>query len=367
MPARPAILLTGYWPPSNEAVRQWSNNPAQNPGGWVGSNWEARGYDVYSFFPEFSNPSCTSCGAGMGDLMVDYQDSSTDFWAIANAVKPIAIITFSRTGASTSWELEMNQYNRTTWGNDYIAPTQPTPSPPDASVPAGTLRLSALPVNNIVTDVVASGLPVNCFICFANHAGGFVSEFIAYHGVWYQDIHKSPADPNWCIAAGHVHVGSGLSWTVARQAAEVTLRTVINHVDGVRAGMVCQTNLGFQGPGSSHLSVCGGPLNLATNAADVLLTGGTPGALGVLAFGAQFTPLPLFGGTVVPLPAFYGQLMLLDGQGSWFWDDGLTGVVGGLPQIYAQAAYLDPAQIEENLFPIHAFSQRNRPCHIFYF
>ena len=57
---RPAILLTGYWPPSNEAVRPFSNNPVQNPGGWVGSDWEGRGYDVYSYFPEFSPPTCTT-------------------------------------------------------------------------------------------------------------------------------------------------------------------------------------------------------------------------------------------------------------------------------------------------------------------
>ena len=27
------ILITGYWPPTNEMLRQWSQNPAQNPGG----------------------------------------------------------------------------------------------------------------------------------------------------------------------------------------------------------------------------------------------------------------------------------------------------------------------------------------------
>src|SRR6187401_871766 len=69
---RRTILLTGYWPPSNEAVRAFSPNPAQNPSGWIGLNWEGRGYDVYSYFPEFSPPTCTNCGPGTGDLQVDY-------------------------------------------------------------------------------------------------------------------------------------------------------------------------------------------------------------------------------------------------------------------------------------------------------
>ncbi len=47
------VVLTGYWPPTNEMLRPWSTNPAQNEGGWVGANWGGHGYDVYAFFPEF--------------------------------------------------------------------------------------------------------------------------------------------------------------------------------------------------------------------------------------------------------------------------------------------------------------------------
>jgi hypothetical protein len=47
------ILLTGYWPPTNEMVRRFSTSTVQNPDGWIGGNWEGRGYNVYSFFPEF--------------------------------------------------------------------------------------------------------------------------------------------------------------------------------------------------------------------------------------------------------------------------------------------------------------------------
>ncbi len=143
---RPAVMLTGYWPPSNEMLRQFSANPVQNPEGWVGENWEGRGYDLYAFFPEFNPPDCNNCGRGMGDLEVDYQDTSQDFWFIADSLQPIAVITFSRGSINFSWELEMNQYNRDSWFRDYRVPLMPTPNPPDDSVPAGTLRLSELPV-----------------------------------------------------------------------------------------------------------------------------------------------------------------------------------------------------------------------------
>ena len=64
------IMLTGYWPPSNEMLRKFSTDPNQNPGGWQGENWEGRGYNIYAYFPEFpggtgSNPK------GEGDLEVD--------------------------------------------------------------------------------------------------------------------------------------------------------------------------------------------------------------------------------------------------------------------------------------------------------
>ena len=231
---RPAIMLTGYWPPSNEMLRHFSANPVQNPEGWIGADWEGRGYDVYAFFPEFDPPDCVfNCGQGMGDLEVDYQDTSEDFWPIADSLQPIAVITFSKGSAGFSWEVEMNQYNRSEWVPDYTPPLMPTPNPPDDSVPAGTLRLSALPVDEIVDAVNAADLGVNAFICFAGDGGGFLSEFVAYHGVWYQNIHDAPGDPARCIAGGHVHVGGGIDWDIAQMAAQITVRTVIDYVDSV--------------------------------------------------------------------------------------------------------------------------------------
>ena len=228
---RPAILLTGYWPPSNEAIRHFSPNQTQNPQGWQGANWEGRGYDIYAYFPEFMPANCVNCGKGTGDLEVDYQDTSANFWPIANSISPIAIITFSRGLNNLSWELEMNQFNRINWINDYVSPFKPTPNPPDASVPLGFLRNSTLPVEAIVSAVDAEMPSLDPFVCYTQDGGGFLSEFIAYHGVWYQDIHKSPSDPSRCIAAGHVHVGGQIPWATARLAAETSLRVLLAHVD----------------------------------------------------------------------------------------------------------------------------------------
>ncbi|MAE72382.1 MAG: hypothetical protein CME06_18170, partial [Gemmatimonadetes bacterium] len=100
---RPRIMLTGYWPPTNEMIRRFSPDPDLNPQGWIGGNWEGRGFDVFAYFPEFDPPDCRNCGKGEGDLEVDYQDSSRDGRAISDTLRPIALITFSRGFDDLSW------------------------------------------------------------------------------------------------------------------------------------------------------------------------------------------------------------------------------------------------------------------------
>ena len=334
----PAIFLSGYWPPSNEGIREFSTDPIQNPGGWIGADWEGRGYDVYSFFPEFTPPDCFSCGTGTGDLEVDYQDTSADFFPLADSIDPIAIITFSRGFIDMSWELEMNQFNRSTWINDFVSPFMPTPNPPDASVPAGFLRPSTLPVNDIVSAISAAGLGLTPFVCFTGDGGGFLSEFMAYHGVWYQSLHASPTDPQWVVAAGHVHVGGNVSWPTAMLAVEVTLREVISHVDAVVGATVCQSDLGFAGPGSATLSVCGEPLTAGAQA-DLLLTGAPANTSTFLIAGFSSNPTPFpFGGTVVPFPAAVVLPVLTDSDGEIL--QTLTGG-GTAATVYTQFAILD--------------------------
>lgn len=293
---RPRVMLTGYWPPSNEAVRPFSQNPAQNPSGWVGSDWRGRGYDIVSFFPEFANPNCTSCGQGMGDLEVDYQDTSADFWNFVAQEQPIAIITFSRGASNRSWEVEMNQFNRTSWFPDFTAPTGATPSPPDAGFAPNFKRLSALPVQGIIDAITLSGLNVTPFICFSGDGGGYLSEYIAYHGVWYQHLHRDPQDPAWCIAAGHVHVGGQVDWPTARLAAEVTVERVLDHLDAVRAcapppQTYCGITPNSAGAGT-YLDARGVP-SLGANSLSLVAHQGPPNAASILVFGSGRGMTPL--------------------------------------------------------------------------
>lgn len=225
----PTVLVTGFWPPTNEMIRHFSTNPDLNPNGWVGEDWEERGYDVVGYFPEFEEPDCSNCGIGYGDLEVDYQDTSDDFWSIIEEVQPIAIITFSRGNIDHSWELENNFYNRTNWYADYQAPLYPTPNPPDEAVDSYFERNSNLPMEIIEDAVEDAGLGLNAWIDWQGDPGHFVSEFMGYHGVWYRDINQE--SENICHFAGHVHVGGLIDWDTAREATNITVREVLNHLD----------------------------------------------------------------------------------------------------------------------------------------
>ena len=225
----PTILVTGYWPPTNEMIRHFSQDSNLNPDGWIGENWENTGYDIVSYFPTFDDPDCSSCGQGNGILQVDYQNTSEDFWPIVNNHKPIAIITFSRGYINYSWELENNYYNRTNWYNDYESPFLPTPNPPDSDESTNFLRNSNLPMNNIINSINDLDIGLDPYIDINGDPGKFVSEFMGYHGVWYRDLNLF--NEFKCISAGHVHVGGQIDVETAKIAANETIRTLIQHLD----------------------------------------------------------------------------------------------------------------------------------------
>ena len=225
----PVILVTGFWPPTNEMIRHFSQDTLLNPNAWVGENWENSGYDIISYFPEFSDPDCLSCGQGYGDFEVDYQDTSEDFWPIVNSHDPLAIITFSRGYMDQSWELEFNYYNRTNWYNDYTSPFQPTPNPPDQDQVPFFIRNSNLPMNDIMDAINNLDIGLNSYIDINGDPGSFVSEFMGFHGVWYRDINQF--EDNNCIAAGHVHVGGYIPTEIAKLATEQTIRELIYYLD----------------------------------------------------------------------------------------------------------------------------------------
>lgn len=235
------IMLTGYWPPTGDMIRQFSTNSTQNPNGWAGENWEGRGYNVHSFFPEFPNGTGGSNARGVGDFEIDYQDTVADWNRITAEVRPIAIITFSWTGSQPAqyqnrgWELEARNRNRTSWTNDYLAPLQPTLNPPDRSVPGNHIRYSSLPMDDIRDAVNTADVGVISYIddFSPTFGGSFLSEFIGYHGVWYHDTHSEPFSDDWNIAAGHIHVGSNTTVAQGKTATEVTLRVLMEYLDSV--------------------------------------------------------------------------------------------------------------------------------------
>lgn len=245
------ILITGYWPPTNEMLRPWSQSATQNPGGWVGGNWENRGYDIYAFFPEFPNGTSGANGRGVGDLEVDYQDTANDWATITAQVKPVAIITFSRANTARGWELEpaCRRFRLTGESNppgqsislysaDYLAPTQPS-NVPIVSEPIGNIRNSALPMQAIVDAVSAQMTPaqVDPFIPPINasfdYAGAFLSGYIGYLGIWYHETNNTALAPFRNYGSGHIHVGLSTLTADARQATEITLRTLITHLDSI--------------------------------------------------------------------------------------------------------------------------------------
>lgn len=108
----------------------------------------------------------------------------------------------------------------------------------------------------------------------------------------------------------------------------------------VDCGDVCQTDLGFGGPGSASLSICGGDLS-SGNPADLSLTGATPSSLAGLFVGAVNGQAPFKGGTLVPVPWLSLTLLGTDGSG----DLGFSVPGGNGPfTAFVQVVYPDGAQ-----------------------
>jgi hypothetical protein len=253
------ILITGYWPPTNEMVRPWSTSATQNPNGsggaaWVGLNWEGRGYDVYAYFPEFPGGT-TSNPKGNGDFEVDYQDTWNDWQRIIAEVRPVAIITNSRANTNVGWELEpaaqrfrvsnaeVPPPGRTIslYTNDYLPVLIPSDLPPFVSIPVGTIYNNTLPMSAIVAavDAAFTTTDVDPFIQTYDplnpngfdFGGGFLSGYISFLGCRHKALNDSLAAQYRCVAAGHIHVGRFMTVPNATQATQITLREVITHVN----------------------------------------------------------------------------------------------------------------------------------------
>ena len=216
------VMLTGYWNPTGQMIAQFSTDPYLNPDGWKGENWENRGYNIYSFFP---TPDTYN-----GTFEVDYQDTWDDFWNITSQLKPIAIISFG--AGDGPWEIEYNARNLDRWYNDNKPPYQPTPCPPDDTVPAGFVRHSTLPVQEI-KDAVNKQTSVQAWIDWDGNPGAYLCEYMAYLGMWYKSINEN--DTTYpCKAAGFIHVKNSISLDDAKDATNVTIRETIKYLNCVK-------------------------------------------------------------------------------------------------------------------------------------
>lgn len=229
------ILLTGYWPPTNSMIRRFSTNPAQNPDGWIGEDWNGSGYNVYAFFPEFPGSTGPNYGQGVGDFEVDYQDTSADWERIVPTINPAAIITFSRGGSGSNWEIEsrLQMHAPSNWLRDFSSPARPTLDMPifDTLVPDQWYD-SSLPMQGIMDAVNNAGIGIDAYIDDTG-GGRFLSEFIGLQGLRHQILNGNPDAAFRSFAAGHIHVGIDTPEADANLATELTLEQLTGYLDTV--------------------------------------------------------------------------------------------------------------------------------------
>lgn len=222
----PNVVLIGYWPPTNEMVREFSPYQA----GWVGLNWENRGYNVYAFMPEFPNGTVGSNGKGTGDFEVDYQDTSRDFWDIVPKVKPVAIMSFGRAYANKDWEMEAISYNLTNWMDDYYSTRKPDRTPPESGFQPNGERSSAIPSMYILNGL-NKGMPgtLNAFVS-KNGGGNFLCGYLGHHLNWYRALHQEVK------ISFHTHIGSASSLTNLKLALKIQVRQTILKLKSLALG-----------------------------------------------------------------------------------------------------------------------------------
>ncbi len=220
---RPVVMLTGYWAPTAEMIYRFSDNPELNPEGWIGEDWEGRGYDIYAFFPAFN--------VNTREFEVDYQATWSDFWARTDEYHPEIIISFGATD-NGPWEIEYRAVNRTNWDPDDIEPYYPTPNPPDSTIAGGESRYATLPLYNI-RNAVNEQTATHAWVDSYGDPGSFLCNYIAYLGMWYQAQHAEEDDEHYCRAAGFIHVNGEMPLLEATVATQVTLRAVFDYYENI--------------------------------------------------------------------------------------------------------------------------------------
>lgn len=214
------ILLTGYWPPTNEMLRRLSPTHPQ----WIGKNWRGTGYDVYAYFPEFPNGGIV----GQGDFRVDFASAFNDFMKYTDALQPIAIVNFGQ--GMGPWELEKNVppvFQKmfesgnipSTVGEKVKYPIPPALAQPItyySSLPLEAIKARVNEVTRVRAWIDDQGL------------GEFICAFTAYLSGWYHEQHKDPDDPAYNAMSGFIHVQASVE--DAEAAVNATLESVIENL-----------------------------------------------------------------------------------------------------------------------------------------
>ena len=227
--ASKVILLTGFWAPTNEMLREFSNNPKQNPSGWIGKNWRGSGYDVYAYFPEYPDQKNT---VGTGDFRVDFAATYNDFMKYTRLHKPIAIVNFGR--GDGPWEIEALypphfQKMFASGKIPSVANIKINQSIP-ASLKQKVTRQSSLPLEAIAQAVSATPGAPRARIDYTEGPGDYLCGFIGYLSSWYHDQHKNRRDPAYNAMAGFIHVDDSKPEN-ARLAVDATLEAIIQQLE----------------------------------------------------------------------------------------------------------------------------------------
>ena len=196
------ILVTGYWPPTNEMLRDLSPKSPR----WKGRDWQGTGYDVYAYFPERTEETG---GVGEGDFRVDFAAVYNDFTRVTSELKPVAILSFG--AGEGPWEIEgVYHPHFAEWFRRGEIPSAigvKVRHAIPASLAERVTRRSTLPMEEIRSAVAALGAGgLRPWIDRDGGAGDYVCAFTGYLESWYQSQHADPADPAHVKAAGFIHV-----------------------------------------------------------------------------------------------------------------------------------------------------------------
>jgi len=161
--------------------------------------------------------------------------------------------------------------------------------------------------------------------------------------VWTSDVDGTIGDGR-LLTVKDLSVGSHLiRATVTDSSGKIAIdSSTIEIIDRPLPGGVCQTDLGFGGPGTAVLSVCGGDLSAGTTA-DLAVTGAAPTAPLYVAVGFASNPVSALGGTLAVNPVSIVVPAVTDASGGFTLADAVQGG-GGPMTLFVQATYVDAGE-----------------------